>query len=126
MDVCVLLTPSTFERTISISLVIEGSPLLGIKRVCVCEIPFITMCTISDLMVNESTSPLWFDESTIGGIECATIIINDDTAYETTNEVFQITLQPSPDDLDITFENSVLTLTIIDDDRKLLCAFCLS
>ena len=64
-------------------------------------------------------SPLRFNESTINGTECVSIIIINDTVYETTNEMFQITLQPSLD-ADITFVNSVLTLTIIDDDRKYL------
>ena len=63
-------------------------------------------------------SPLRFNESTINGTECASIIIIDDAVYETTDEIFYINLQPSLD-VNITFLNTVLTLIIVDDDREI-------
>lgn len=57
-----------------------------------------------------------FNENTINGSECFSLFIVDDDTLETT-EMFLVTLHEGIDTA-LTFLESVLTVTITDDDSK--------
>ena len=63
-----------------------------------------------------NTQDIVFNQNTLNGRECFSFSIVDDDILEE-NETFRVILQPD-NDLNITFLESTVLVTIIDDDSK--------
>ena len=128
VEACISLSRSTLERNIVIT--VETQPDTASGKQSIVYYPLwevvVNPGCLNSADINDFTSvtqDVVFNENTVNGRECFSIFIVDNDNLED-SEIFQVTLLRN--DTTITFAESVLTVTIIDDDSKSLqIRFCL-
>ena len=131
VEACISLSQSTLERNIVITVETQPDTASGKQSIVyypLWEVVVNPGCLyiLNSADINDFTSvtqDVVFNENTVNGRECFSIFIVDNDNLED-SENFQVTLLRN--DTTITFAESVLTVTIIDDDSKSLQnRFCL-